>query len=91
MRDFTLKTYIKLIEALKDEGFSFQTFQEFVEKPEKRAVVMRHDVDRLPGNAMKIAEIEKKMGIKATYYFRMDISERESIVYAPREPLQRKN
>ena len=31
---------------------------------------MRHDVDKLPGNALKMARLEHEMGVKATYYFR---------------------
>ena len=31
---------------------------------------MRHDVDRKPENALKMAEIERQFGIFGTYYFR---------------------
>ncbi len=33
--------------------------------------IMRHDVDRLPQNALSIAKIENTFGIKGTYYFRI--------------------
>ena len=33
-------------------------------------VVLRHDVDRMPGNALRFAQLEHGQGIKATYYFR---------------------
>lgn len=65
--DFTLITYHSLIKALLKQAYNFQTFQEFLEK----SVILRHDVDRLPRNALKIALIEKELGIKATYYFRV--------------------
>jgi hypothetical protein len=32
--------------------------------------IIRHDVDKKPENALKMAEIEHSLGIKATYYFR---------------------
>ncbi len=32
---------------------------------------MRHDVDRLPQNALQLAQIENSVGIKGTYYFRI--------------------
>ena len=36
----------------------------------EKVVILRHDVDRLPGNALKMAGLEHGMDIAATYYFR---------------------
>jgi hypothetical protein len=33
--------------------------------------VLRHDVDRLPGNALKMAQIENELGLRASYFFRI--------------------
>lgn len=41
------------------------------EPPNDKIVLFRHDVDRLPQNSVKSAEIEHRLGIRATYYFRM--------------------
>ena len=68
--DFTIATYNKLLDALLSQGFSFQTFAEFIEKPEERGIVLRHDVDALPGNSLGFATIQAENGIKGTYYFR---------------------
>lgn len=38
--------------------------------PLEKVVILRHDVDRLPGNALKMARLEHEMGVQATYYFR---------------------
>ena len=57
--DFTLKVYRKLLATLKEGGFSFQTFEEFLEKPGERVVVMRHDVDLRPGYALVMAKLER--------------------------------
>ena len=32
---------------------------------------IRHDIDRKPERALKMAEIEHDFGVKSTYYFRM--------------------
>ena len=45
MRDFTLKTYLLLLSALKDNDYQFQTFREFIKNPPYRSVILRHDVD----------------------------------------------
>lgn len=72
MRDFTLKTYRLLLEAFLQGGYRFQTFEEFMEIPiEGKVIVMRHDVDELAKNALKMARVEKELGIRATYFFRV--------------------
>lgn len=69
--DFTQKIYKELLETLLSNGYSFQTFEDFVNKPKDKVVVLRHDVDRLPKNALELAEIEHSLGLKASYYYRI--------------------
>ena len=72
MRDFTLKSYRSLLEAFQASGYRFQTFEEFMENPsEGKTVVMRHDVDEKAPNALKMAQLEHELGIRATYFFRI--------------------
>ena len=71
MQDFTLTAYKKLLRELLTNGYSFQTLQDFIQRPENKTVILRHDVDRKPDNAFVIAKIEKGAGIKASYYFRI--------------------
>ncbi len=68
--DFTLTTYRHLLHALQQQGFSFQPFGAFLEKPAPRMVILRHDVDRKPGNALRTAQVEHEMSIAGSYYFR---------------------
>lgn len=72
MRDFTLKTYRILLGSLQKVGYRFQTFEEFMTEPAQgKAIVMRHDVDELAWNALKLAKVENELGIRATYFFRV--------------------
>lgn len=72
MRDFTLRSYQSLLVAFQKAGYRFQTFEEMMTCPaEGKSVVMRHDVDELAWNALKIAQLENKLGIRATYFFRI--------------------
>lgn len=58
--------------AFQHAGYGFQTFGEFVTSPnEGKTVVLRHDVDELAWNALKMAQLEHKHGIRATYFFRI--------------------
>ncbi len=70
--DFTLKTYKLILENLAKNGYQFQTYEEFSTSPvQGKVAILRHDVDRAPKNGVKMARIEKDMGIKASYYFRV--------------------
>ncbi len=72
MRDFTLRTYQSLLVAFQQAGYQFQTFEELMTCPiEGKSVVMRHDVDELAWNALKMAQLECELGVRATYFFRI--------------------
>lgn len=46
------------------EGFNEHTSS-------RRIVLLRHDVDKNPENALRVARMEHKLGIHGTYYFRI--------------------
>jgi hypothetical protein len=71
MPDFTLRTYQTLLQSLLKNGFSFQPFSDYIENPLERVVILRHDVDALPGNSLQTAQLEHELGIRGTYYFRI--------------------
>ncbi len=68
--DFTVKKYTELLMALKNQNFVFQTFEEFIQSPKEKTIVLRHDVDLLPENSLAFAKIQAENEIKGTYYFR---------------------
>lgn len=74
MRDFTIQMYSKLVDTLKKERYEIVTMKEFLEKElwssEGNFCVLRHDIDKKPENAVAMAELENKKGIRATYYVR---------------------
>ena len=67
-----LKIYKKFLHSLLANDYSFQTLENFIQHPNKeKIVILRHDVDRKPENALVIAAIERDAGIRASYYFRI--------------------
>ena len=70
--DFTLKTTIPYFALCKRQ---INTFEEYCERKEdlsdSKFVILRHDVDEIASNALKIALLEHELGIRATYYFRI--------------------
>ncbi len=68
--DFTLKIYRKLLETLQLQGYSFFTFDEYCQgKAAGKFVILRHDIDKKPNNALRFAKLEAEMGIRSTYFF----------------------
>ena len=73
MFDFTIRTYSDLLKAISSNKYFSQTFEAFIQKENSfvKNVVLRHDVDRLPQNALKLAQIENVIDVKGSYYFRV--------------------
>ncbi len=71
MRDFSLASYLRIVSALRDRGLGVYPVRDWMRHKPASGVVMRHDVDRRPGNAVAMARAESAAGIKATYYFRV--------------------
>lgn len=69
--DFTIQKYRQLVRTFVESGFQMMTVRHYLETmPAGKVVVLRHDVDEQPQNALKMATVEKEFGITATYYFR---------------------
>lgn len=72
MLDHTIKAYKSLLQAFVDAGFRFQKFEDYLSNPlEGKVVILRHDVDELADNALKMAKVEHDMGVVSTYFFRI--------------------
>jgi hypothetical protein len=69
MRDFTFQIYRDLCNALLQRQTPV-TVAEYLRNVSHHAVIIRHDIDKKPQNALKIAEIEYDLGIQSTFYFR---------------------
>ena len=70
MRDFTTETFQVFLSSIKSAGYTFITVAGYLRDPATSTVILRHDVDDKPGNALTFAEMENRLGISGTYYFR---------------------
>ena len=68
--DFDIKTYSRFLDATLRNGYSFQTFKDYLKEPNKKVIILRHDVDLKPYNSLQFAKIQAERNIKGTYYFR---------------------
>ncbi len=73
--DFTLTKYNHLLQAFRECGYFFLTFERYcVEKAElsdSRFVILRHDVDLKADHSLATATMEHALEIDASYYFRV--------------------
>ncbi|MEI7473901.1 MAG: hypothetical protein WCK67_03905 [bacterium] len=72
MKDFTLKKYKQFLKNIVNSYDNVLRFDDFFIRQNalNEFVIIRHDVDRKPLNALKTAKIENELGIQTTYYFR---------------------
>lgn len=70
--DFTLRAYAGIVDAGQDAGYRLIGVADWMDRVSDEApvIVLRHDVDRRPGHALAMAELEAAKGARATYYFR---------------------
>lgn len=81
MRDFTLYSYARLLGALQHADYTFCTFADYIRQtPNGRFVILRHDVDKRAVNSLRTAQLEYRMGIRASYYFRVVPASNQPVV-----------
>ncbi|MCC6459897.1 MAG: hypothetical protein IT260_05485 [Saprospiraceae bacterium] len=71
MRDFSTVVYRHLLDRLKAANYSFQTFSGYLQSPQPRTILLRHDVDDRKLHSLQFARIQHEKGIVGSYYFRM--------------------
>ena len=52
MLDFHLDTFEQLVQSIQNNGYRIQTYNSFLSEPKSKTVILRHDVDRNPQNAL---------------------------------------
>src|ERR1051326_6707204 len=72
-----LAEYERIIVTAKEQNYVHLTIPEFYDKresgidAEKKYFIHRHDIDTDPLTARRMFEIEKKYGVRTSYYFRL--------------------
>jgi hypothetical protein len=65
---FTLENYSRMVEFALMKGFEFAFYKDDYDWS-KKIILWRHDVEFSPYTALKMAKIEARLGVKATYFF----------------------
>lgn len=72
MRDFTGHTYEQLLQTFLTAGFAVLPFEQYCDQhPQGKVLTLRHDVDKRPALSLLTAQTEHRLGVRASYYFRI--------------------
>ena len=69
--DFTFANYQRLLQLALNMGFVFGDYSLDNSGKSYKEIIWRHDVEFSVHNALKMAKIEKEIGIKAHYFFQI--------------------
>jgi len=70
--DFTIQVYRLLLQTLQSAGYEFFTFAAWCRGEAvgvEKYIILRHDIDKFPGHAYRIARVESAMNIKSSFYW----------------------
>lgn len=68
---WTYEKYEESIRAYLDRGYSVGSFRDYLANPTIQCVVLRHDIDFDPGLLEPMLEVERKLGVHSTTFFRV--------------------
>jgi hypothetical protein len=73
MRDFTLAIYRELLLSAKEAGYVLTSYEDYIANGAayEKVFILRHDVDARPHNSYRTAVIEREVGARGSYYFRV--------------------
>ena len=80
---FSLELYEETLNKAKRLGYAFPTVPECKNHPERyeRFLLLRHDIDSSPRYALKMAQLEQRLGVRSSFYVLL-----HSIHYNPAAP-----
>lgn len=68
--DLTLKKYRTLCQAISKRQTDCRFITYLNTQDKGGIIILRHDVDRKPKRALRMAKVESEIGIRSSYYFR---------------------
>jgi hypothetical protein len=80
MYDFSFEIFTLLLNKLKNSGYTFPSFSEYLNKQDSRTVIFRHDLDARVDQALVIAKIQNKLNTKGTYFLPIETNGYNSFI-----------
>ena len=72
-KDFTFLSYTYFLKEAIKHAYVLTSYEDYLNNKDQyeKVIILRHDVDRTPGNSLIMARIEKDLNARASYYFRV--------------------
>jgi hypothetical protein len=86
---WNLDFYAESITSYIVDGYDVGTFQQYLEKPSNKFLVLRHDIDFNPNLLGKMLDVEEAIGVKSSIFFRVCAKDYNIFSYELSEILQR--
>lgn len=68
---FSFADYTSALRAFKSDGYAVTGFAEYLNAPQEKHLVLRHDCDNSIAQALKIAELDASEGCTSTFFVRV--------------------
>ncbi len=87
--NFSYSHYEKILKDAKRLGYRIVTCGDFAKKqPKPPYIVLRHDIEFYPDRAAELAKIERRLGVKSTYFVRLHANEYNPFGYKTYDALK---
>lgn len=69
--DFSYEDYRTSLSSFRDAGYAITGFLDYLDKPQPRHLVLRHDVDLSMDAAVRLARVDADFGCTSTFFLRV--------------------
>jgi hypothetical protein len=68
---FSLAVYSETLRSYTDAGYAVTSFREYLDDPQPRHLVLRHDIDNSIEQAMRVARVDAEAGCTSSIFLRV--------------------
>jgi hypothetical protein len=68
---FSLNDYSEALRGYLDAGYAVTSFRDYLEAPQERHLILRHDIDNSIEQAMRVARVDAEAGCSSTIFLRV--------------------
>lgn len=68
---FSFRDYSESLRAFKHAGYAITGFSEYIDNPQPKHMILRHDIDNNIGPALRIARLDAQEGCTSTFFLRV--------------------
>lgn len=69
--DYSLDSYSSALRAYRDAGYSVTGFRKYLDAPQEKHLILRHDVDNSIEQALRVARVDAEAGCSSAFFFRV--------------------